>query len=142
MVDAEPPRAHLTDVPPPPPAREPIAAIPPVPPTEPPVARRPEPAAEPPPPRQPEPVAAIPPSQPVEDVVPTRPPAGAPQVFVNFLAYSRAADRRTVTLSIANAGMVTLHEGEAAADVEVVRILADRVHLRYTGQIYAVKAVP
>ena len=72
----------------------------------------------------------------------TRPPAGAPQVFVNFLAYSRVADRRTVTLTIGDAGMVTLHEGEAAANVEVVRILGDRVHLRHAGQLYAVKAVP
>ena len=125
MVEAEPPRAHLTDVPPPapppqakPPPPEPLAAIPP------------------------EPAGAPPPPQPVEDVVPTRPPAGAPQVFVNFLAYSRAAERRTVTLTIGDAGMVTLHEGEAAANVEVVRILADRVHVRHAGQLYAVKAVP
>ena len=126
MVEAEPPRAHLTDIPPPP-AHEPIAATPPAPAMD---ARLPDTAEEPPPP------------PPVEDVVSTRPPAGAPPVFVNFLAYSRVAARRTVTLTIGDAGMVTLREGEAAANVEVVRILADRVHVRHGGQLYAVKAVP
>ena len=32
--------------------------------------------------------------------------------------------------------------GESAADVEVVRILSDRVHVRYAGQTFAVRAVP
>ena len=72
----------------------------------------------------------------------TQPPAGAPRVVVNFLAYSRVANRRTVTLTIADYDMVTLHEGEGAANIEVVRILADRIHVRHAGQLYAVKAVP
>jgi len=34
--------------------------------------------------------------------------------------------------------MVTLHEGEAAGDVQVVRILPDGIHVRYQGALFAV----
>jgi hypothetical protein len=61
-------------------------------------------------------------------------------VQVRFLMYSRIADRRTVALSIDGGAMVTLHEGEAADDLEVERILPDRIHLRHGGQLFAVRA--
>jgi len=80
-----------------------------------------------------------PPSDAHEAVLPRLPP-GAPQIEVNFLAYSRMPARRTVTLTIDGTGMVTLHEGETAGDVEVARILADRVELRHGGQTFAVRA--
>jgi hypothetical protein len=96
------------------------------------------PAAQPPPLRPaPEPPASA--AHADEGVLP-RPPANAPQVEVNFLAYSRMPARRTVTLTIDGTGMVTLHEGETAGDVEVARILADRVELRHGGQTFAVRA--
>jgi len=63
-------------------------------------------------------------------------------IGVNVLVYSRTPARRTVALTIGDVGMVTLHEGESAADVEVVRILSDRVHVRYGGQTFSVRAVP
>jgi hypothetical protein len=125
-----------------------------------PAARRPEPANEPTPARTAErpalrpaetaaPVetAAVrppeaPPPPPADEAVAAKPPDGAPQVIVNFLAWSRAPDRRTVALTIGNAGMVTLHEGESASDLEVARILPDRVHVRWGGRLYAVRATP
>jgi hypothetical protein len=126
-LDTEPPRARLLDVPRPVTARAP----------EPPVA------VEPPP----EPVAverAAPettPAPPVEHLVPMRLPEGAPPVQVNFLAYSRVAERRTVTLTVGSTGMVTLREGESAGDVQVERILPDRVQLRHGDHVFAVKAI-
>jgi hypothetical protein len=36
--------------------------------------------------------------------------------------------------------MVTLHEGDTVGDLEVARILPDRVHLRHQGRLYAVRA--
>jgi type II secretion system (T2SS) protein B len=109
----------------------------------PPVAPAPEPIA---PATPPEPAPAVAarapePPPPPPDVLPG-PPAGAPAIGVNVLVYSRTPSRRTVALTIGDAGMVTLHEGESAADVEVVRILSDRVHVRYGGQTFSVRAVP
>jgi hypothetical protein len=83
-----------------------------------------------------------PPTPPADDAVSTQTPAGAPQITINFLAWSRTPDRRTVTLTIGDAGMVTLHEGESASDFEVARILPDRVHVRWGGRLYAVRATP
>src|SRR5439155_24218807 len=87
------------------------------------------------------PVEPEPPPPVAEDVVPTTPPPGAPTIAINFLVYSRVPERRTVALTIGGAGMVTLHEGEAAADVEIARILSDRVHVRFAGVLYSVKAI-
>jgi len=36
--------------------------------------------------------------------------------------------------------MATLHEGERAGDIEVARILADRVHVRWGGGLFSVQA--
>jgi hypothetical protein len=70
-----------------------------------------------------------------------RPPAGAPAIQVNFLVYSRSPGRRTVALTIGSGGMVTMREGDASDEVEVVRILPDRVHVRHAGQLFAVRAI-
>jgi len=157
-LPVEPPHVRAVEAPPAPPSPPPTIAPDEKIPDEPPRARalpagpiavappaREVPTAPEPPPvlaRGTEPVEPPAARAPVEDVVPTEPPAGAPAVTVNFLAYSRVKDRRTVALTIGNAGMVTLREGETAGNVEVARILPDRVHLRYAGVLYAVKAVP
>jgi hypothetical protein len=109
-------------------------------------------AAVPPPPAAPEPAVvarATPPAAPPapaadaaadENVLP-RPPPGSPIVRVSFLLYSRSAERRTVALTMPTGEMVTLHEGDSVGDLEVARILPDRVHLRHNGQVYALRAV-
>jgi hypothetical protein len=56
------------------------------------------------------------------------------------LLYSRAADRRTVSLTIDGGDMVTLHEGESAGSIQVARILPERIHVRYEGRLFAVEA--
>ncbi len=84
------------------------------------------------------PPAAESPPPPLE-VLP-RLPNDAPRVQVNFLFYSRAAERRTVMLSVDGGSMTTLHEGERAGDLEVARILADRVHVRWGGRLFSVQA--
>lgn len=145
-IAADPPRGHVIE---PPAARRVERAAPaahaaapePVAPTPPPPA--PE-ATAPATPPEPAPVVAArepEPAPPPPDVLPG-PPIGAPAIGVNVLVYSRTPSRRTVALTIGDAGMVTLHEGESAADVEVVRILSDRVHVRYGGQTFSVRAVP
>ena len=136
-IDAEPPRARV------------VAAAPAVPPVAPPVARPAEPPAvasraEPPAPRAPAPAdgspaeAESPPLPPLE-LLP-RLPAGAPRVQVSFLFYSPVAERRTVLLSVDGSSTETLHEGERAGDLEVARILPDRVHVRWSGQLFSVRA--
>ena len=136
-IDAEPPRARV------------VAAAPAVPPVAPPVARPAEPPAvasraEPPAPRAPAatdgspPEAESPPLPPLE-LLP-RLPAGAPRVQVSFLFYSPVAERRTVLLSVDGSSTETLHEGERAGDLEVARILPDRVHVRWSGQLFSVRA--
>jgi len=72
--------------------------------------------------------------------VSTRPPTGAPRLKVSFLVYSAVPERRRVALSIDDASMVTLHEGESAHDVEVERIFADRVELRHGGRKFTLRA--
>jgi hypothetical protein len=64
------------------------------------------------------------------------PPAALPRVQVGFLVYSRVPERRSVTVSIDGAGLVTLHEGDSFAGVEVSRILPDRVQLRHEGKVF------
>ena len=136
-VDAEPPRARVAAA----------AAAPP--PVAPPVVRPPEPPAvarraEPPPARAPAaaesslPDAESAPPPPLE--VLSRLPAGAPHVQVSFLLYSRVAERRTVLLSVDGSSTETLHEGERAGDLEIARILPDRVHVRWSGALYSVRA--
>jgi len=136
-VDAEPPRARIA------------AAAPAPAPVAPPVVRPPEPRvvarqAEPPPPRAP---AAAEDSPPEAESAPLPPlellprlPAGAPHVQVSFLFYSPVAERRTVLLSVDGSSTETLHEGERAGDLEVARILPDRVHVRWSGQLFSVRA--
>ena len=136
-VDAEPPRARVAAA----------AAAPP--PVAPPVVRPPEPPAvarraEPPPARAPAaaesslPDAESTPPPPLE--VLSRLPAGAPHVQVSFLFYSRVPERRTVLLSVDGSSTETLHEGERAGDLEIARILPDRVHVRWSGALYSVRA--
>jgi hypothetical protein len=67
-------------------------------------------------------------------------PAGAPDVRLSFLLFSPSAERRSVALAINGSGLQTLHEGESAGDVQVVRILPDRVDLRWQGEAYTVRA--
>jgi hypothetical protein len=135
LAEIDPPRGRIvasaeeTPAPPrpaPPPRTEAPAAKPePAPPVE--VARPVEPPPEPP--------------RPVEDdgLLP-RLPSGAPHVQVNFLVYSRAPERRTVALTIDGGAMTTLHEGEQNGAIEIVRILSDRIHVRYDGRLFSVRA--
>ncbi|HLQ22068.1 MAG TPA: hypothetical protein VK132_02620, partial [Gemmatimonadales bacterium] len=96
---------------------------------------------EPPPPPAPAEAAPREPEStpPPLEVLP-RLPANAPHVQVNFLLYSRTPERRTVMLSVDGGSMATLHEGERAGDIEVARILADRVHVRWGGGLFSVQA--
>ena len=136
-VDAEPPRARVAAAASAPPPVAPPAVRPPEPPA---VARR----AEPPPARAPAaaesslPDAESTPPPPLE--VLSRLPAGAPHVQVSFLFYSRVPERRTVLLSVDGSSTETLHEGERAGDLEIARILPDRVHVRWSGALYSVRA--
>jgi hypothetical protein len=126
---AERPRGRVASAAPEPapaPARAPVVRPVPAPPVE--TARLPEPP----------PAAAPPPVEPATADVLTRPPPGAPRVRLNFLVWSRVPARRTVTLSIDGGAMVTLHEGEAQGDVAVAQIFADRVHVRWGGQVFSV----
>jgi hypothetical protein len=86
----------------------------------------------------PEPAPAAPPPE-DEGVLP-RPPAGAPSVRLSFLLYSRAVERRTVSLTLASGEMLSLREGDTVGDLEVARILPDRVHLRHQGRLYLLRA--
>jgi hypothetical protein len=129
-VDAEPPRARVAAATPPP---SPVAR-----PAEPPAVAR---EVEPPPPPAPAEAAPREPEStpPPLEVLP-RLPANAPHVQVNFLLYSRTPERRTVMLSVDGGSMATLHEGERTGDIEVARILADRVHVRWGGGLFSVQA--
>ncbi len=69
-----------------------------------------------------------------------RAPAGAPKVQLSFLLFSGSAERRSVALSIDGSGLETLREGETSGGLEVVRILPDRVDLRWEGQPFTVRA--
>jgi hypothetical protein len=67
-------------------------------------------------------------------------PAGAPEVRLSFLLFSPSPDRRSVALSIDGGSLETLHEGESTGSLDVVRILPDRVDLRWGGEPFTVRA--
>ncbi|HJW69063.1 MAG TPA: hypothetical protein VJ829_06885, partial [Candidatus Binatia bacterium] len=69
-----------------------------------------------------------------------RAPAGAPHVQLSFLLFSPSAERRSVALAIDGGSLTTLHEGESTGGLEVVRILPDRVDVRWEGESYTVRA--
>jgi hypothetical protein len=69
-----------------------------------------------------------------------RAPAGAPDVRLSFLLFSPSPERRSVALAIDNGSLQTLHEGESTGGLEVVRILPDRVDLRWQGEAFTVRA--
>jgi hypothetical protein len=71
---------------------------------------------------------------------PTPRPAGAPDVRVSFLIYSRTPARRSVALSIDGAGLLTLREGQTAHGLEVVEILPDGAQLAWEGARFTVPA--
>jgi len=127
-----------------------LAAAPPVPP---PAASDPRPwsqAATPPPPPAPAArVAGTPPPHPtpartaaLEPEPPPirRAPAGAPHVQLSFLLFSPSAERRSVALALDGGSLQTLHEGESTGGLEVVRILPDRVDVRWQGEAFTVRA--
>jgi type II secretory pathway component PulC len=67
-------------------------------------------------------------------------PAGAPHVQLSFLLFSPSAERRSVALAIDGGGLQTLHEGESTGGLQVVRILPDRVDVRWEGEAFTVRA--
>jgi hypothetical protein len=71
---------------------------------------------------------------------PTPRPAGAPDVRVSVLIYSRTPARRSVARSIDGAGLVTLREGQTAHGLEVVEILPDGAQLAWEGARFTVPA--
>jgi hypothetical protein len=77
-----------------------------------------------------------PPPQPAADAA----PEGAPSVRVSFLVYSAAPERRSVALTIDEAGLVTLREGEEAKGLSVAQILPDGVELEWNGERFTVPA--
>ncbi|MGH7895549.1 MAG: general secretion pathway protein GspB [Candidatus Binatia bacterium] len=70
---------------------------------------------------------------------PRRPPAGVPHLRVSFLVYSSVPARRTVALTIGDAGLTTLHEGDEVGGLGVVRIHPDRVELRWNGEAFTLE---
>ena len=124
----QPPPAEVAAVPsttPPPPPTETAVAV-----TPPPVT----PATLPPPPAA---VAAVPsPATAPSAEVSTKIPAGLPRLRVSFLVYSAAPARRSVALTIENGSLTTLHEGEEVNGIEILRIRADGVELRWQGQAF------
>jgi hypothetical protein len=69
-----------------------------------------------------------------------RAPAGAPHVQLSFLLFSPSAERRSVALAIDGGSLQTLHEGESTGGLQVVRILPDRVDVRWEGDAFTVRA--
>jgi hypothetical protein len=67
-------------------------------------------------------------------------PAGAPDVRISFLIYSRTPERRSVALTIDGAGLVTLREGQAVQGLEVVQILPDGAQVAWQGKRFTVPA--
>jgi len=55
---------------------------------------------------------------------------------VSLVLYSETPARRRVALTIDGGSLTTLHEGEGAAGIEVVRIYPDKVELRWQGQAF------
>ncbi|TMA97733.1 MAG: hypothetical protein E6J70_15100 [Deltaproteobacteria bacterium] len=66
-------------------------------------------------------------------------PAPHPTVRLSFLVYSPSAERRSVVLATEGGSLTTLREGERVGDIEVERILPDRVELRYEGRVFTVR---
>lgn len=140
-----PPAAPQLAATPPPTYVEPTAVAPGPPQTV--VAARPP--AVPAPPAEAEPAPTPPPleaSPPSPEPAPEAPraanparPGPLPRVRVSLLAYSHAAERRSVSLSIEGGPLVSLKEGEEANDIAVVRILPDRVDLRRGGITFTVQ---
>jgi hypothetical protein len=64
----------------------------------------------------------------------SRPPAGAPDVRLSFLMYSRSPERRTVALTVGKGALASLREGESAEGFEVVQIHRDHAELRFGGE--------
>jgi len=111
----------------------------PAPPAAPARVAEPTPVPPPPPAAAPaEPPAQVASAPPQDGELLPHAPRGAPVIQLSFLVYSRVPERRRVAVSIAGGNMVTLHEGEAAGDVQVVRILPDGIHVRYQGALFAV----
>jgi hypothetical protein len=61
-------------------------------------------------------------------------------VRLSFLLFSPSPERRSVALAIDGGGLQTLHEGESTGGLQVVRILPDRVDLRWEGESFTVRA--
>ena len=82
---------------------------------------------------------ALPPPPPPAEPEPPRTsklPAGAPRMRVSFLLYSSIPARRSVALTINDGGLTTLHEGDEAEGIGVVRISPDHVELRWQGETF------
>jgi hypothetical protein len=58
-------------------------------------------------------------------------------VRVQAVAYAPAPEKRSATLAIDGAPVVTLRQGESARGIEVQLILRDQVYLRYGGDVFA-----
>ena len=117
-----------------------LAVVRAVPNPPPPVSPPPAPRASVPVPVPPAPDASQP--RAIEEA-PARPsirvPPGAPRMRVSFLVYSSVSTRRSVALTIGDAGMTTLREGQESQGVEVVRIFPDRVDLRWQGETFTLE---
>ena len=68
--------------------------------------------------------------------------ADAPPLRVERVGYSEAAAERTVTLRIAGADPVTLHEGESSGGVSVQLILPEMIYVSQGGTVFAVRVPP
>jgi len=105
----------------------------------------PAPAAIAPAPPRSTPPPTLPPATPPATATPAAPkastslPVGAPRLRISFLVYSSVAERRSVVLTIADQGLVTLREGGESNGVTVVRIHPDRVELRWQDQPFTLE---
>jgi hypothetical protein len=87
------------------------------------------------------PVASAPPPQerriePKESTASSPPAAGQMGITLRAISYAKEANKRTATLAIEGAGVVTLAEGESAGDVEVQLILSDVVYVYRDGMVF------
>ena len=82
-------------------------------------------------------VAAVEPRREPSDE--SRPAPRLPTVRLSFLVYSPSAERRSVVLATEGGNLTTLREGEQVGNIEVARILPDRVELRYEGRVFTVR---
>jgi len=140
-VAAEPPAPALAAaIPPKPDAAAPAdVALPPPPPV---TAAAPSPAPAAARPRVDEPAsrqAAVAAVEPRREPSDESRPAPHPTVRLSFLVYSPSTERRSVVLATEGGSLTTLREGERVGDIEVERILPDRVELRYEGRVFTVR---